>query len=75
MHFTRHQPVSYCFHNFYCSYLGLVRLGFHQDAREFLSQFRNDHVEFYSQELQQLCAITSQDQYHSAEQIAANQFV
>jgi hypothetical protein len=57
------------------SYLGLVRLGFHEDAREFLSHFRSDHAEFCSQELQQLCAVTSQEQYLAAEQIAGNSFV
>jgi hypothetical protein len=60
----------------YCnSYLGMVRLGFHSEAQEFLGQFKSDHIEQYEEELHQLCRLTTQEQYQSADLMKTNPFV
>ena len=53
----------------------MVRLGFQDKAQEFLTQFRGDHTEFFGEELQHLCAITSQDEYQMEIQHKSNSFV
>jgi hypothetical protein len=59
----------------YCSYLGMVRLGFQAEAQQFFSDFKGDYSEYHNEELQYLSNMTTRDQYNNAEFITRNVFM
>ncbi len=53
----------------------MVRLGFSGDAQKFMTQFKDDHMEYHREELQQLSSVSSQEQYNNLEQARNNTFM
>jgi hypothetical protein len=46
-----------------CSYIGLIRLGFESEAKKFMDTFSRDYMEQFTEEVQALNLLASQDQY------------
>lgn len=53
----------------------MVRLGLTTDAHQFMADYKQDYMEYYTEEMQYLAALTSPEQYKSDEFISSNPFV
>eukprot|EP01032_Pedospumella_encystans_P028878 gene28878-32614_t len=69
------QLLSLCFPVFVHCYLGMVRLGFHTEAQEFLNEFKTDYAEYQGEELQRLSSLTLQEQYNSDDFVSNDPFI